>query len=313
LEAHHVAHARLQHRARQRRDPAYAPLRGIGLVHADDLPGLLVLGLEVAEAHRGAEEDLLQTLLALGVDHLGALDALDQEADAAVDLAQALLAVDVVAVLRAVAVARGPGHGLDQLGALEAHELIELDAQRVVAAPRHVVLAASRQALRGGEFLVTVVGAVAFLHEGFVHLRSFRVAEGRMVRNPPRTRHVRTWRHDGRERGQERSCHPPRRRITSLPSHGAHLHAARRSAKTIQKRHTGDASMTDKAFDEVTSLRLRLDEMRLEHRDLDDAIVTLAASPTGDELMLRRLKKRKLALKDRIIAIEHMLSPDERA
>ena len=53
--------------------------------------------------------------------------------------------------------------------------------------------------------------------------------------------------------------------------------------------------------------------MRLEHRDLDDAIVSLAASPTGDELMLRRLKKRKLALKDRIIAIEHMLSPDERA
>ena len=40
---------------------------------------------------------------------------------------------------------------------------------------------------------------------------------------------------------------------------------------------------------------------------------SLAASPTGDELMLRRLKKRKLALKDRIIAIEHMLSPDERA
>ena len=71
--------------------------------------------------------------------------------------------------------------------------------------------------------------------------------------------------------------------------------------------------MTDKAFDEVTSLRLRLEEMRLEHRDLDDAIVSLAASPTGDELMLRRLKKRKLALKDRIIAIEHMLSPDERA
>ena len=71
--------------------------------------------------------------------------------------------------------------------------------------------------------------------------------------------------------------------------------------------------MIDKAFDEVTSLRLRLDEMRLEHRDLDNAIAGLAASPTGDELMLRRLKKRKLALKDRIIAIEHMLSPDERA
>lgn len=71
--------------------------------------------------------------------------------------------------------------------------------------------------------------------------------------------------------------------------------------------------MINKVFDEVTSLRLRLQELRLEHRDLDDAIAGLAANPTGDELMLRRLKKRKLALKDRIIAIEHMLSPDERA
>ena len=71
--------------------------------------------------------------------------------------------------------------------------------------------------------------------------------------------------------------------------------------------------MNDKTFHDVTSLHLRLEEMRLEHRDLDDAIAGLAASPTGDELMLRRLKKRKLALKDRIIAIEHMLSPDEPA
>lgn len=71
--------------------------------------------------------------------------------------------------------------------------------------------------------------------------------------------------------------------------------------------------MNDKTLHDVTSLHLRLEEMRLEHRDLDDAIAGLAASPTGDELMLRRLKKRKLALKDRIIAIEHMLSPDERA
>ena len=68
--------------------------------------------------------------------------------------------------------------------------------------------------------------------------------------------------------------------------------------------------MTDKAFDEATSLRLRLEEMRLEHRDLDDAIVSLAASPTGDELMLRRLKKRKLALKDRIVQLENILLPD---
>ncbi|MDA0235886.1 MAG: YdcH family protein [Proteobacteria bacterium] len=79
--------------------------------------------------------------------------------------------------------------------------------------------------------------------------------------------------------------------------------------------------MTGESFDDVTSLRQRLDELRLEHRDLDDAIARLADDaiarladdPVEDELMLRRLKKRKLALKDRIVAIEHMLDPDEYA
>ncbi|MFU2488696.1 YdcH family protein [Thauera sp. WH-1] len=69
----------------------------------------------------------------------------------------------------------------------------------------------------------------------------------------------------------------------------------------------------DETFNEVTSLRSRLAELRLEHRDLDEAIARLAEAPSEDELMLRRLKKRKLALKDRITAIEHMLEPDERA
>lgn len=71
--------------------------------------------------------------------------------------------------------------------------------------------------------------------------------------------------------------------------------------------------MTDGSFDDVTSLRLRLEELRLEHRDLDDAIARLVDHPIEDELMLRRLKKRKLALKDRIATIEHLLDPDEYA
>ena len=77
--------------------------------------------------------------------------------------------------------------------------------------------------------------------------------------------------------------------------------------------HARGTSMNGESFDEVTSLRQRLDELRLEHRDLDDAIARLADNPVEDELMLRRLKKRKLALKDRIVAIEHLLDPDEYA
>ncbi len=71
--------------------------------------------------------------------------------------------------------------------------------------------------------------------------------------------------------------------------------------------------MSDGAFDEVTSLQARLDELRSEHRDLDEAIARLAASPQEDELLLRRMKKRKLALKDRIAVIERLIEPDELA
>jgi hypothetical protein len=71
--------------------------------------------------------------------------------------------------------------------------------------------------------------------------------------------------------------------------------------------------MNDETFDEVTDLRTRLDELRMEHRDLDAAIDRLTANQLDDELTIRRLKKRKLALKDRITVIERMVEPDERA
>jgi len=66
--------------------------------------------------------------------------------------------------------------------------------------------------------------------------------------------------------------------------------------------------MNEDIFDEeATSLRVRLHELRTEHQDLDAAITRLALVPTEDDLMLRRLKKRKLILKDRIVAIERLL------
>ena len=71
--------------------------------------------------------------------------------------------------------------------------------------------------------------------------------------------------------------------------------------------------MSEDSFDDVTSLQIRLTELRTEHRDLDDAISRLQGSPQEDELLLRRLKKRKLALKDRISVIQRMLDPDELA
>lgn len=61
---------------------------------------------------------------------------------------------------------------------------------------------------------------------------------------------------------------------------------------------------------EVESLKHRIDELHLEHRDLDQVINRLVDSPTQDRLQLQRLKKRKLYLKDQIATLERQLTPD---
>ena len=57
-------------------------------------------------------------------------------------------------------------------------------------------------------------------------------------------------------------------------------------------------------------LREQLARLRAEHRDLDAQIVAEEALALADQLQVKRLKKRKLALKDRITAIEDQLLPD---
>ena len=54
----------------------------------------------------------------------------------------------------------------------------------------------------------------------------------------------------------------------------------------------------------------RIIELKQEHRDLDLAIGTLVAATVHDELQLKRLKKRKLLLKDQISFLEAQLTPD---
>ena len=57
-------------------------------------------------------------------------------------------------------------------------------------------------------------------------------------------------------------------------------------------------------------LRVKLEVLRREHRDLDEAIHALETGGRPDQLTLRRLKKQKLALKDQIVKIEDRLIPD---
>lgn len=57
----------------------------------------------------------------------------------------------------------------------------------------------------------------------------------------------------------------------------------------------------------------RLIELRMEHADLDALIDGAAAQLPVDELMMRRLKKRRLALRDEIARLERVLEPKEPA
>jgi hypothetical protein len=68
-----------------------------------------------------------------------------------------------------------------------------------------------------------------------------------------------------------------------------------------------DAPLTE---DEKAQIRARLHDLEVEHQDLDDIINRLSADPAQDQLQLRRLKKRKLVLKDQILRLRARLIPD---
>lgn len=62
--------------------------------------------------------------------------------------------------------------------------------------------------------------------------------------------------------------------------------------------------------EELLLIHQRLHDLKEEHRDLDDAITVLMLNPYIDQLQLRRMKKRKLLLKDAIERLESKLIPD---
>ncbi len=61
---------------------------------------------------------------------------------------------------------------------------------------------------------------------------------------------------------------------------------------------------------DVRTLQLRILELEAEHRELDHLIGQLQQEGSRDELQIRRLKKRKLQLKDQIVQLQVQLSPD---
>ncbi len=68
--------------------------------------------------------------------------------------------------------------------------------------------------------------------------------------------------------------------------------------------------MNDHDYPSEEALQARLAELRQDHADFDAAIQALALSPLPDMLLIARLKRKKLALKDEITRLEDMLTPD---
>lgn len=63
-------------------------------------------------------------------------------------------------------------------------------------------------------------------------------------------------------------------------------------------------------IDEEEKLKKELNELRLEHNQLDKKIMALLTEKVSDQLMIQRLKRRKLWLKDRIKTLREMLCDD---
>ncbi|HIJ42552.1 MAG: DUF465 domain-containing protein [Rhodospirillales bacterium] len=63
-------------------------------------------------------------------------------------------------------------------------------------------------------------------------------------------------------------------------------------------------------MEEIDPLKVKLAELRSEHRDLDEVIARISENGVHNQLQVQRLKKRKLVLKDQITRLENQLLPD---
>jgi hypothetical protein len=74
--------------------------------------------------------------------------------------------------------------------------------------------------------------------------------------------------------------------------------------------HSSQGSHVSPNPNEVDSIKLRIAELQLEHRGLNQMIERMGRDPETDQLLLRRLKKRKLQIKDSIVLLQMQLTPD---
>lgn len=69
-------------------------------------------------------------------------------------------------------------------------------------------------------------------------------------------------------------------------------------------------SEVDYRLEDEAEIEAKIEELVIEHRDLDDVIARVSEQAPFDQLQVQRLKKRKLALRDQISRLEALLIPD---
>ena len=66
----------------------------------------------------------------------------------------------------------------------------------------------------------------------------------------------------------------------------------------------------DDFLDERTQIQAEVEQLKLKHRDLEQEVLGIEATASPDRIALQRIKKQKLAIKDRLSYLEDKLTPD---
>ena len=114
---------------------------------------------------------------------------------------------------------------------------------------------------------------------------------------------------------QARRSFARRPRLAALANFRAHNHncpTIKTCAPTLRNESPERTRMAQQELSETerAELRRQIERLREEHRDLDAAIEALNNAGAADRLQMQRIKKRKLALRDRLAQLEDLSTPD---
>lgn len=160
LETHTVSLPRLEQCSRQWRHPTDSSTREICLVDTDNLINLFN-PLLIAEGDSCAKKNLIRIFLPCRIDDFRQIKPLGQKADTPVNLAQTPLAVNVIAILRAIAIQSGPMHSLDNLWTIGTQQVVKFLLDPCIPSRRDVVACSLRKLQLRRKFILIIAVTVS--------------------------------------------------------------------------------------------------------------------------------------------------------